>query len=65
LKGESFDHEFVRDEVAAHRQAIAAFKREAQHGQDADVKAYASKTIPVLEKHLKLAENCLKPARHT
>ena len=65
LKGDSFDREFAREEVASHRQAIAAFTREAKHGQDADVKAYASQTIPVLEKHLKLAEDCLKPAKHT
>jgi len=56
LKGTQFDRAFARDEVGAHRQAIAMFKREAEHGQDPDVKAYASKMVPVLEKHLQLAE---------
>lgn len=64
LKGDRFDRQFARDEIAAHRQAIAAFRHEAAHGQDADVKAYATKMIPVLEKHLHLAEECAKPARH-
>lgn len=64
LKGDRFDRQFALDEIAAHRRAIAAFKREAALGQDAEVKAYATKMIPILEKHLKLAEECLQPARH-
>lgn len=63
LKGANFDRQFAQDEIAAHRRAIAAFKHEAEHGQDADVKAYASKMIPVLEKHLHLAEDLAKPTK--
>lgn len=63
LKGDRFDRAFSRDEIAAHRRALAAFKREAEHGQDADVKAYASSMIPTLEKHLQLAEECSKAAK--
>ena len=63
LKGDRFDRAFARDEIAAHRRALAAFKREAEHGQDADVKAYASSMIPTLEKHLQLAEECSKAAK--
>jgi putative membrane protein len=65
LKGDRFDREFAKDELAAHRQAIAVYKREAEHGQDADIKEYASKMIPVLEKHLHLAEECAKPSKHS
>ena len=65
LKGDRFEREFARDEIAAHRQAIAIFKREASHGQNAEVKAYATEMIPVLEKHLHLAEDMAKPARHS
>lgn len=56
LKGSGFDRQFTRDEIAATRQDLALFKREAQHGQDAEVKAYASRTLPVLQKDLKAAE---------
>jgi len=63
LKGSGFDRQFARYEVTAHRQAIAAFKREAEHGEDPDVKAYASKMVPILEKHLMLAEQCAKPPK--
>jgi putative membrane protein len=65
LKGSRFDSQFARAEVAAHQRAIEAFKQEAAHGQDADVKDYASKMIPVLEKHLHLAEECAKPVKRS
>lgn len=60
LKGPAFDKAFTRDEVATHHAAIAEFKREAEHGTDPDVKAYASQTVPVLEKHLTMAEQAEK-----
>jgi len=63
MKGVKFDHEFATDEVTSHRQALAIFKREAAHGQDVDVKAYAAKMVPILEGHLKMAEDCAKPAK--
>ena len=65
LKGDRFGHLFTRDEMAAHRRAIVAFRREAAHGEDANVKTYAAKMIPVLEKDLHLAEECTKVPRHS
>lgn len=65
LKGASFDHQFARDEVAASRMALAAFKQEAARGKNAEVKAFASKMIPILSKHLHLAEECVRPAAHS
>lgn len=65
LKGARFDQAYASEEVAAHRQALALFKREAEHGQDSDVRAYASKMIPVLEDHLHKAEQCAKPMKHS
>jgi putative membrane protein len=62
LMGASFDYQFAKDEVAANRFAIAAFRREAAHGKDAEVKAYASKMIPILLKDLHLAKECIRPA---
>jgi putative membrane protein len=60
LKGAAFDRAFARDEVTTHKQAIAEFKREAEHGSDPDVKAFAQQTIPTLQKHLDLAEQAEK-----
>ena len=52
LTGARFDRAFLSDEIASHEKAIAAFRREAAHGSNPEVKAMASRTIPVLEKHL-------------
>jgi putative membrane protein len=65
LKGDRFDREFTSEEVADHKRVLAEFRREAEHGKDPDVKAYASAEIPVLEKHLHLAESCEKGGGHT
>jgi putative membrane protein len=63
LTGQRFDRAFTKDEIAAERQTLAVFKREAAHGKDSDVKAYASKMIPVLEKHVQLAASCARTKR--
>jgi putative membrane protein len=60
LKGKKFDGPFLRDEVRDHERAIAAFKREAQRGQDPEVKAYATAVLPTMEEHLREAEKLLK-----
>lgn len=59
-KGRAFDRQFLKDEVLDHERALALFRREAAHGRDAEVKAYASKMIPTLEEHLHLAESLAK-----
>jgi putative membrane protein len=53
LKGAEFDAEYVKQQVAAHEKAVALFKAQAKSGQDADLKAWAAKTLPTLEGHLK------------
>jgi putative membrane protein len=60
LKGRRFDRQFLRAEVQDHERAIAAFKREARHGQDQELKSYASQTLPTMEEHLRNAEKLLK-----
>jgi putative membrane protein len=60
LKGKKFDGQFLRVEVQDHQRAVAAFKREAQHGKDQDIKAYANQVLPTMEEHLREAEKLLK-----
>ena len=64
-KGKTFDRQFLAAETAAHEKLIKAFKEEAEHGNNPDIKAYASKTLPVIEGHLHQAEDLLKPGKHT
>jgi Domain of unknown function (DUF4142) len=43
--------------VSDHKEDVAAFRRESSNGQDADVKEFATQTLPTLEDHLKEAQN--------
>ena len=60
LKGKAFDRAFTQDEVQSHKAAIAAFRNEAEHGENPDVKAWAKAVIPTLEGHLRTAETLAK-----
>ncbi len=51
-KGADFDKAYVDMMVDDHQEDIDKFKKEATDGNDADVKAFAAKTLPVLQKHL-------------
>ena len=51
MKGVAFDRHFERTMVSGHETAIAAYNKEMRDGQNADLKAYATSDIPVLEKH--------------
>lgn len=51
-KGAEFDQAYVDMMVDDHKEDISKFENEAKNGKDADVKAFATKTLPVLNKHL-------------
>ena len=60
LSGESFDRAYMQAMVADHRVDVNEFKKESTTGADPDVKAFASKTLPTLEDHLKMAQDTSK-----
>jgi len=57
LSGEAFDKAYMSDMVMDHQHDVAAFKREAASGKDPDLKAWAAKTLPTLQDHLKMAQD--------
>jgi len=57
LSGESFDKAYMRLMVADHTHDVAAFKRESTAAKDPDLKAWAGKTLPTLEDHMKMAKD--------
>jgi putative membrane protein len=63
LKGKSFDHRFIQESISGHEKAIAAYKKESEHGDNADVKAYATQTLPTLEEHLHKSEDLAKQGK--
>jgi putative membrane protein len=60
LSGAAFDRAYMQHMVADHRKDVNEFKKESASGKDSDVKAWASKTLPTLEEHLKLAQDANK-----
>jgi putative membrane protein len=62
LSGEQFDRTFMQAMLMDHRKAVNAFKHESASGQDPDVKAWAAKTLPTLEEHLKQAQDTTRTA---
>jgi putative membrane protein len=55
LSGEAFDREFAKHMVSDHQKAIKEF--EDQSGGTDEVAAFAKKTLPTLQKHLKTAQS--------
>jgi len=56
-KGSSFDQHYADSiGVKAHEDTIKLFQKEVDKGSDADVKAWASKTLPTLQHHLEAAQ---------
>ncbi|GGG22231.1 membrane protein [Rhizobium wenxiniae] len=57
LEGDEFSDEYIDDQVEAHEDAVDLFKRYAEEGENADLKAWAAKTLPALEHHYKMAQD--------
>jgi putative membrane protein len=55
LSGRAFDREVRRYMISDHRKDIAAFKAQARSGDGATA-GYAAATVPVMQKHLSMAE---------
>jgi putative membrane protein len=55
LSGDTFDKSYIKGQIHAHRQAIAAFRKEMSFGSDDQLKDFARDTLPTLEAHLKQA----------
>lgn len=61
LSGDSFDKTYVKqDGVGAHKETLAKLQKASKAAKDADVKAQVDKTIPVVQEHLKHAEQLAK-----
>jgi len=59
LTGAAFDKAYMEDMVKDHKADVAEFQKEADHGTDPEVKAFAQKTLPTLQQHLQMAQDTL------
>ncbi|MDH1548463.1 MULTISPECIES: DUF4142 domain-containing protein [Pseudomonas] len=55
-RDESFDKSYLNNQVDAHEKAVELFKKEAASSDKAELKAFASETLPKLEQHLEHAK---------
>lgn len=60
LSGADFKKAYDDMQVAAHKDAVSLFERYSKSGENADLKAFAGKTLPHLQMHLKMAEDLRK-----
>lgn len=56
LSGAEFDREYGKMMLSDHRKDVSEFEKQSTRGTDADLKAFAGKTLPTLKEHLQLAE---------
>jgi putative membrane protein len=52
LSGKDFDKAYVAAMIEGHKKTLALMQSEAASGKDADLKAFAAKTAPVVQTHL-------------
>jgi putative membrane protein len=52
LTGSEFDDAYIAGMIKAHQKDAKAFKAEAAATQDADIKSFLDKSIPIVEAHL-------------
>ena len=57
LSGAEFDRAYMDEMVADHKKDVAEFRKQSTSGKDNDLKAFAGKTLPTLEAHLKMAQS--------
>jgi putative membrane protein len=56
LTGDQFDQTYLSDMAGDHVQAVSEFESASQNLSDPDLKKFATKTLPTLQKHSKMAQ---------
>ena len=56
LSGADFDREYMKEMVKDHDKDVNAFRKQADSGKDAHLKAWASDTLPTLKEHQQQAK---------
>lgn len=57
LSGEKFDKQYLSSVVDAHKKSIKLFEKESKSGKDAELKTFATNTLPTLKMHLDMAQS--------
>ncbi len=57
LSGAQFDREYMNQMVTDHQNTVTLFQQQAKTGQDPELKAWATQTLPSLQEHLRQASS--------
>ncbi|KPF97312.1 hypothetical protein IP86_14035 [Rhodopseudomonas sp. AAP120] len=60
-----FNETYIDQQVSAHKDAVSLFDRYSRGGENAELKAWAGKTLPALKHHLEMAQNLEKQHSNT
>lgn len=63
MKGSTFDKDYLAMMVSDHNKDIADFTNEAKVGEDAEIKAFAQKSLPTLKGHLAMVKAAQKKVK--
>ena len=63
LNGKTFDKTYMDHMVQDHEKDVNEFRKASQSAKDADIKAWAAKTLPALEDHLRQARETQKKVK--
>ena len=61
---ENFDGNYLASMETDHKADIKVFEKEASSGNDAELKAWATKTLPTLKMHLSMVKDAMKKRQH-
>jgi putative membrane protein len=61
-KAGDFDHRYLAQQEAAHKEAEILMRGYAKDGDNAAIKSFAADTLPAVQDHLKMVENLEKTA---
>ena len=56
LSGNKFDTTYLKGQVTSHEAMLKVFENESKNGTDPELKAFADQTIPMIQKHITMAQ---------
>src|SRR5207245_1393956 len=57
LHGAAFDAAYIRSMRMDHQEDVAAFRAESSAGRDAEVRRFASRTLPIIREHFRMVSD--------
>ncbi|MDP3154502.1 MAG: DUF4142 domain-containing protein [Archangium sp.] len=57
LTGDRFDRQYLGNIIEDHKKSVKLFERESKSGEDAELKSWATNTLPTLKHHLDMAQS--------